>query len=254
MIDVKNLSVGYGKTSVLSGASLSLEKGEFVSIIGTNGSGKSTLLKAILGMIEINSGEISVDGEKTAELSRSQIARKIAYLAQGKSVPDMTVGQMVLHGRFPHLGYPRRYSENDRKIAAAALEQTGLSEYKEMPLPVLSGGMRQNAYIAMALAQQTDYVLLDEPTSYLDITHQIRLIKTLRELSDNGKGVAAVMHDLPLAFGFSDKIAVLDEGKIALFDTPENVCESKIIGRIFGVELKYNSDEKYYFYDMKSGF
>lgn len=250
MIEVRNLCVGYGKTQVLNGLSLSLPKGGLVSIIGANGSGKSTLIKAALGIIPPISGEILVDNINISELSRGDIAKKTAYLAQGKSVPDMTVGQMVLHGRFPHLGYPRRYSEKDKQIARAALEQTGLLELKEKPMSSLSGGMRQNAYIAMALAQDTDYILLDEPTSYLDITHQIQLMKTLRSLADSGKGIAAVMHDLPLAFGFSDSIAVLSSGRIAACDTPENICKSDIIKEIFGIELKYNSAEKYYCYDL----
>lgn len=250
MIEVKELCAGYGRMQVLSGLTMSVPQGALVSVIGTNGSGKSTLIKAALGIITPFSGSIFVDGISTSELSRGDMAKKIAYLAQSKSVPDMTVGQMVLHGRFPHLGYPRRYSEKDRRIACAALERTGLSEHKDKPMSSLSGGMRQNAYIAMALAQDTEYILLDEPTSYLDITHRIQLMKNLRSLADSGKGIAAVMHDLPLAFGFSDSIAVLHNGRIVICDTPENVCKSNIIKDIFGIELKYNSAEKYYCYDL----
>lgn len=250
MIELKNLYADYGKGSVLEDLSLSIEKGRLLSIIGANGSGKSTLLKAILGIVETASGKITVDGRKTREMSRKELAKRIAYLAQGKSVPDMTVGQMVLHGRFPHLSYPRRYSERDRKIAEKALLQTDLSELREKPMPSLSGGMRQNAYIAMALAQDTDYILLDEPTSYLDISHQLKLMKALRSLADGGKGITAVMHDLPLAFGFSDEIAVVKEGKIAACGSPEIVCESGIIKEIFGVELLRNAGEEYYYYKI----
>lgn len=250
MLEIKNLCVGYGKTQVLNDLSLDLPNGTLVSVIGTNGSGKSTLIKAVLGIITPQSGDILIDGTSTSTLSHGDIAKKAAYLAQGKSVPDMTVGQMVLHGRFPHLGYPRRYSEKDRRIADEALERTGLLQYKDKPMSSLSGGMRQNAYIAMALAQDTEYILLDEPTSYLDITHQLQLMKTLRSLADSGKGIAAVMHDLPLAFGYSDIIAVLNNGRIVLCDTPENVCSSNIIKDIFGIELKYNAAEKYYCYNL----
>lgn len=250
MIEVKRLTAHYGKASVLKDLSLSIEKGRLLSVVGANGSGKSTLLKAILGILEITSGEIIVDGTRTTDISRKEIAKKIAYLAQGKGVPDMTVGQMVLHGRFPHLSYPRRYSKKDREIAENALIQTDLSELREKPMPSLSGGMRQNAYIAMALAQDTDYILLDEPTSYLDIAHQLKLMKTLRSLADGGKGITAVMHDLPLAFGFSDEIAVVKDGKIAMCDSPENVCKSGIIKEIFGVELLRNEGEEYYYYKL----
>ena len=253
MIEIKKLYADYGKGEVLQDFSLSIEKGKLISVVGTNGSGKSTLLKAVSGIIYPRSGEILVDGINTAELSRKALAQKIAYLPQGKGVPDMTVGQMVLHGRFPHLSYPRRYSERDREIADNAMERLGISELSEKPLSALSGGMRQNACIAMALAQDADYILLDEPTSYLDITHQLMLMKTLRSLADSGKGIAAVMHDLPLAFGFSDSIAVLHKGSAAACDSPENICESNIIGEIFGVGLKYNRQEKYYCYDFNRG-
>lgn len=250
MIELKNITADYGKTAVLRDLSLCIEKGSLLSVIGANGSGKSTLLKAILRVVSPTSGEIIVDGKKAEEMDRRELATRIAYLAQGKSVPDMTVEQMVLHGRFPHLSYPRRYSKEDRRIAEEALMHTDLLELREKPMPSLSGGMRQNAYIAMALAQDTDYILLDEPTSYLDIAHQLKLMKTLRSLSDSGKGIAAVMHDLPLAFGFSDRIAVVRNGEIAVCDSPEKVCQSGIIKEIFGVELLYNEKEKYYYYKL----
>ena len=250
MIELKNITAGYDGKTVLSGVSLSIPKGKLISVIGSNGSGKSTLLKTVVGIITAQAGEIVIDGRASAELSRQDTAKKIAYLAQGKSVSDMTVEQMVLHGRFPHLPYPRRYSGRDREIADNAMERLGISGLSEKPLSALSGGMRQNACIAMALAQDADYILLDEPTSYLDITHQLMLMKTLRSLADSGKGIAAVMHDLPLAFGFSDSIAVLHKGSAAACDSPENICESDIIGEIFGVGLKYNRQEKYYCYDF----
>lgn len=160
----------------------------------------------------------------------------------------MTVFQLALHGRFPHLSYPRRYTEKDKKTALAALQKTGLAERAESPINTLSGGMRQNAYIAMALAQDTDYILLDEPTAYLDISHQLSLMKNLRDLADGGRGVAAVLHDLPLAFTFSDIIAVLDGGKIIACGEPREICESGIVKRVFGAELSFSEREKCYYY------
>ena len=129
MIELKKINADYEKISVLRDLSLSIGKGRLLSVIGANGSGKSTLLKAILGIVEASGGEIIVDGKRAEDMSRKELATKIAYLAQGKSVPDMTVGQMVLHGRFPHLSYPRRYSKRDREIAENALLQTDLSEH-----------------------------------------------------------------------------------------------------------------------------
>ena len=177
MIELKHISVGYGKQIVLNDLSAAFEKGKLTAVIGVNGCGKSTLLKTILGMVPVSNGEIAIDGRPLAEMSRKDIARSIAYLSQGKGTPDMTVEQLVLHGRFPHLSYPRRYTTQDREIALAAMEQVGITDYARKPLYTLSGGMRQNAYIAMALTQGTDHILLDEPNTFLDISHQLELMK-----------------------------------------------------------------------------
>lgn len=246
MIELKKVTAGYPSKTVLSEISLSVPKGTLISVIGKNGSGKSTLLKTVIGIINAKSGEMLFDGE--SELSRQSMAKKVSYLAQGKSVSDMTVEQLVLHGRFPHLSYPRRYSKKDREISSAALRQMGIADIAGTPLSALSGGMRQKAYIAMALAQDTDYILLDEPTTYLDISNQVELMKILRSLADRGKGIVAVMHDLPLAFGFSDRIAVIKDAKIAAFDTPQKICDSGIVQEVFGIDLQYSPAEKSYHY------
>lgn len=248
MLEIKNVSAGYGKAEILHNISLSFPKGEFISVIGPNGSGKSTLLKALVGINQIVSGDIAVDGDSIPEMSRRTIAEQIAYLSQGRNVPDMTVGQLVLHGRFPHLNYPRRYTEKDRAAVRKALEQLGISALYDRPLSSLSGGMRQNAYIAMSLAQDTDYILLDEPTSYLDISHQLELMKTLKRLSALGKGIVAVLHDLPLAFAFSDSIVVLKDGLVAAEGTPIEVYKQPVIREVFGIELAYSEEEKTYRY------
>ena len=250
MIELKSISAGYGKSLVLDGVNASLEKGKLTCIIGENGCGKSTLLKTIIGILQVTNGEITVNGDSISALGRGEIAKRIAYLAQSKSTPDMTVGQMVLHGRFPYLSYPRRYREEDRIAAKSAMEAVGISHLADKPLGELSGGMRQNAYIAMALAQDTDYILLDEPATYLDISNQLELMQILRRLADGGKGIVTVTHDLPMAFGFSDAIAVLDKGKIALCDHPDGVCDAEILKALFGVSLKRFSKNGQYGYDF----
>lgn len=248
MLELKNISAGYGKQGVLDGVSAKLEKGRLTSVIGVNGCGKSTLLKAVCAIIPLTSGEIFVDGKEISAMSRNDIAKNISYLAQGKSTPDMTVAQMVLHGRFPYLSYPRRYTERDREIALAAMDTLGIRELADKPLYALSGGMRQTAYIAMALAQDTDYILLDEPTTYLDIAHQLELMRVLRELAQSGKGIIAVMHDLPMAFDFSDEIAVIDKGAIALQATPAELSGSSAVKNIFGVRVARMKEENKFFY------
>ena len=245
MLELNRISAGYGKQTVLNDVSAFFEKGKLTSIIGVNGCGKSTLLKAILGILPLSGGEITVDGENLLTMSRNEIAKKIAYLSQGKNTPDMTVMQMVLHGRFPYLSYPRKYTSRDREIAYSAMEQVGIADFAEKPLFMLSGGMRQNAYIAMALAQDTDYILLDEPTTYLDVAHQLELMRLLKQLSDNGKGIVTVMHDLPLAFDFSDTLTVMNNGGIIACGTPSELCNLPIIEDIFGVKIKQMQDDKY---------
>ena len=247
MIELQHISAGYSKQEVLQDASVRFETGKLTSIIGINGCGKSTLLKTSLGILPVRSGSITIDGRNLSGMHKKEVARKISYLSQGKSTPDMTVQQLVLHGRFPHLTYPRRYSAEDHEIAHAAMEQTGIAGYAHMPLYRLSGGMRQTAYIAMALAQNTDYVFLDEPMTYLDISHQLELIKILKTLARNGKGIVAVMHDLPMAFTFSDEILLVHEGQI-LRSNPEQLCRETTLQQVFGVSLALSEDSRSYCY------
>lgn len=251
MIEIKNLCSGYGKKQVLNRLSISIEKGRLTSVIGPNGCGKSTLLKTVTGIVPVLSGEITVDGAAADTLGRKELAKRVSYLAQGKSAPDMTVAQMVLHGRFPHLNYPRRYTEADKRIAVQAMERAGVLEYAERPMSSLSGGMRQGAYIAMALAQDTDYILLDEPTTYLDISNQAELIRTLRALADGGKAVLTVLHDIPMALAFSDTVAVMDGGAIVALGTPDEIYASGIIDTVFGVSVRRADDQSGYYYLMK---
>lgn len=237
MLEIKNLSSGYGKKTILHDVSLSVEKGEIVSVIGPNGSGKSTLLKSIAGIVKPFSGEVIINGNNTEKISRQKKAQSITYLAQGRDVPDMTVGQLVLHGRFPYLGFLRVYSENDKQIAMLSMERMGIENLRHESLKSLSGGTRQKVYIACGLAQDTDYILLDEPTTYLDISHQLELMKIIKTLADSGKGVITVMHDLTLAFNFSDRIAVMNDGRLITENTPEVLCDSGLIEELLKVSV-----------------
>ena len=247
MLELKNIFAGYGNKNILNGITVSFEKGKLTSIIGVNGCGKSTLLKAIPGILPLSGGEIMIDGKNLHSMSRNEIAKKIAYLAQGKNTPDMTVEQMVLHGRFPYLSYPRKYSQTDRDIAGAAMEAVGISRLADKPMCELSGGMKQNAYIAMALAQDTDYILLDEPTTYLDIAHQLELMNLLKKLADTGKGIITVLHDLPLTFDFSDMIAAIQNGTVVTCKAPSEIYESSVIHEMFGVKLKRLANNRFYY-------
>ena len=248
MIELHHICAGYGSHTVLQDICASFEKGQLTSIIGINGCGKSTLLKTILNMVSPTDGNVTIDGVNLAQMNRRAIAQKAAYLAQEKNTPDMTVEQMVLHGRFPYLEYPRHYTSRDHQIVRDAMAQMGITQFSHKPLHTLSGGMRQNAYIAMALAQSTDYILMDEPTTFLDIPHQLALMKTLRGLADGGKGIITVMHDLPMAFSFSHRILVLHDGQVICCDSPENICTRGIVESIFGVTVVPSENRLSYHY------
>lgn len=247
MIELKNVCAAYGKGNVLHDVSLRLPKEKLIAIVGLNGSGKSTLLKTAVGILPTSAGEFIIDGCSASDMSRIERARKVSYLAQGKSTPDMTVKQMVLHGRFPHLRYPRRYGKDDMRTAENAMRQMGIADIAERSVSSLSGGMRQKTYIAMALAQDTDYILLDEPTTYLDISGQLELMKVLRDLTHAGKGVCVVMHDLPLAFRFSDEIILMHDGHVCAVNSPEEMCKQDTVRQVFGVSMRNKNDNDYYY-------
>lgn len=237
MIELKHLTVGYGDIPVLRDVELVFPRGQVTVLLGPNGCGKSTLLKAIPGLSDRLSGEILVDGQELERYSPRELARHVSWLPQNRRVPDMTVEQLVLHGRFPYLSYPRRYRREDRAIAREAMAQLGIGELAHMPLPKLSGGTRQKACIAMALAQDTDTVLLDEPNTHLDIAHQLQLMALCRELASRGKAVALVLHDLNLAMSGGDRLAVFSEGRLIARGDPETVYHSGALEQAFGVRV-----------------
>ena len=161
----------------------------------------------------------------------------MAYLAQSRQVPDITVERLVLHGRFPYLGYPRRYRKEDYAIADAAMKTLGVAELADELVQNLSGGQRQKVYIAMALVQDTPVILLDEPTTYLDISHQLQLMQQARMLAAQGKTVVMIIHDLPHAFQTADHMILMRDGKIVADGTPEQIYASGMISSVFGVRL-----------------
>lgn len=237
MIQVKNLSAGYYGKTVVKNVTLDFVPGQVLVLLGPNGSGKSTLLKAALGLIPAMGGEILYDGVNMKQLKRKQIAQKAAFLSQSRNTPSIQALRMVLHGRFPYLSYPRQYSERDKTIAREAMATTGSSQYAEMNVSELSGGQRQGVYLAMALAQDTETIFMDEPTTYLDINRQLQIMQTARNLADEGKAVVLVLHDISLALGGADQIAVFSEGELRSCDTPEAVYKSGVLDEVFDVNI-----------------
>lgn len=235
MIELRHVTAGYGGTPVLQDVSLSIYPGEVLVLVGPNGSGKSTLLRTALGMLPKTSGEILLDGREIGSYAQREIAQRIAFLTQSRTVPNITAYRMVLHARFPYLSYPRHYRSEDHKIVEAALERMGGWELRNRPMPTLSGGQRQKIYLAMAVAQQTEMVFLDEPTTYLDAAHQFRIMALAKALAKEGKGVVLVLHDLPMALETAQRMAVLEQGRMVQVGTPEEIFSSGVLNRVFDV-------------------
>ena len=237
MIELKNLSAGYGGKPVVQGVCLTFPLGQVTVLLGPNGCGKSTLLKAALGLIPAGREQVFYDGIPIERLSRRQVALKAALLSQNRFPAEIQAERLVLHGRFPHLSYPRQYTQEDRKIARAAMERTGAAAYANRLVSQLSGGQRQSVYLAMLLAQQTQTVFLDEPTAFLDIRHQLELMNWVRELASEGRAVVMVLHDLPMAMEYGDRIALMEGGRLAFLGTPEELYASGKLETVFGIRF-----------------
>lgn len=238
MLELRALCAGYHDRPVLRDVDLVFRPGKVLALLGPNGCGKSTLLRTAAGLLPSQGGTVLLDGVPLTSCPPRLIAQKAAYLPQSRTVPAITAERMVLHGRFPYLSYPRRYSAADRALARQALEWVDAGDLTDRLLPELSGGQRQKVYLAMALAQDTETVLMDEPTTYLDVRHQLEVMALARRLAAQGKAVVLVLHDLCLALQTADELAVLAKGRLQQTGTPEEIFESGILDRVMDVELR----------------
>ncbi|MDD2956006.1 MAG: ABC transporter ATP-binding protein [Oscillospiraceae bacterium] len=243
MIELKDLSAGYNGVETVHRVCALFPPGEVTVLIGPNGSGKTTLLRAAAGLIPPMSGAVLLDGRSLGEYSSRQAAQRIAFLPQSRTPPQLSAERLVLHGRFPYLTYPRRYRKEDREIAGEALRQAGAGELAQKPVCSLSGGERQKVYLAMAIAQDTETVLLDEPTTYLDIRCQLEVMELARELSRRGKAVVMVLHDLNLALRCASRLLLLENGSLQAAGPAEELVRSKSLSRVFGVQVRALPDK-----------
>lgn len=244
-IEAKEIQINYGDKIALHKTNIKINEGEIVTIIGPNGSGKSTLIKAISRCIKLKAGSITLDGINLNNIPSKIIAKKMAVLPQVKNVSsDITVESLVSYGRYPHLGFGKKLSKVDYETIEWAMDKTGLLALRDRNVMTLSGGERQRAWIAMALAQKPKILILDEPTTYLDISYQLEVLELVKELNQSlGITVVMVLHDLNQAARYSDNIYVLMNGHVCEYGKPENIIKSSMLKDIFRIEADVYVDK-----------
>lgn len=244
MLLTKNLSFKHSSSFQLDTVNLHIQEGEIVSLIGPNGSGKSTLLRLVSRLIMSNSGEVILDGRMIGSMKSLDVAKKLAMLPQMQDHQlDLTVGELIEFGRYPHRGAYSKLTEEDEEIIQWAMEVTKLTSFKNRTLQSLSGGERQRAWIAMAVAQRPKILLLDEPTTFLDISHQLEVMELVKELNaEFGMTVVMVLHDINQAARYSDRLVVLKNGAIQYDGIPQCVLCREMFQSIFEIDADIYKD------------
>lgn len=252
MLEFSRISVSYGHTAVLKDISLTVPSEKITTLVGPNGCGKTTLLQCLIGGARVTKGAVLLDAEDFLALPPRERAKRLAFLPQVRTViPSLPVRTLVEHGRFPYLGFARKKTEKDAEIITRAMEFTEVLPYAEQPVNTLSGGIRQRVLLAMILAQDSDVIVLDEPTTYLDLEGQRHFLTMLRSLRQNGKTILLVLHDLQQAVKISDKLVVMNGQKIVAAGTPGECLQRHILEDVFHTTCKTFSDgkEDYYFFE-----
>ena len=239
----RGVAVGYGARPVIDGLDVAIPPGVITTIIGPNGCGKSTLLRTLSRLLKPTSGTVVLDGEDIAGLRTRDVAKKLGLLPQAPVAPEgLTVSDLVARGRHPHQSWLRQWSSDDADVVRRALAMTGVSDLADRPVDSLSGGQRQRVWISMTLAQGTDLLLLDEPTTYLDLAHAIDVLDLVDDLHESGCTVVMVLHDLNLATRYSDNLVVLRDGAILAQGHPREVITAELLHEAFGLRAKVIDD------------
>ena len=239
----KGLVVGYGGAPVLDGVDFAVPSGQFTVIVGPNACGKSTLLKTLSRVLRPSSGQVELGGRPLSSYSPKQVARQVALLPQSPQAPEgISVADLVARGRHPHQSLLRQWSPADERAVQDALERAGVANLADRRVEELSGGQRQRVWIAMALAQDTPVLLLDEPTTYLDISHQVEVLELAAALQRQGRTVVAVLHELALAFRYATHLVVMHQGAIVAQGRPREIVTEQLIEKVFDLPCQLLHD------------
>lgn len=243
-LSCENLLLGYDKTTIIKDLNVSIEANKITVLVGGNGCGKSTLLKSLARLLKPVSGQIFLYDAAMHQQSGKAVARKLAMLPQGPTAPEgLTVEQLVRQGRYPHQSWLQSWTEQDERLVQQALADTHMEAFADRPMEALSGGQRQRAWIAMALAQDTDILLLDEPTTYLDLSHQIEILDLLFELNRTQRTtILMVLHDLNLACRYAHQMVALKDGVVFRQGAPEDILDFDMVESVFGMPCHITRD------------
>ncbi|QHT63323.1 ABC transporter ATP-binding protein [Paenibacillus lycopersici] len=241
-----NLNIGYEERLIVEDLNITIPKGKITALVGANGSGKSTILKTLARLMAPSNGTVMLDGKSIHKQSTKEVAKQLAILPQNPTAPDgLTVSELVSYGRFPYQRGFGSLNKEDRAIIQWAVESTGLMEFRDRPIDRLSGGQRQRAWIAMALAQQTDLLFLDEPTTYLDMAHQLEVLELLHHLNATaGRTIIMVVHDLNHASRYAQHMVAIKKGKVVSVGAPENVMTKEVLREVFNIETDIIPDPR----------
>ncbi|MDT0398251.1 MULTISPECIES: ABC transporter ATP-binding protein [Streptomyces] len=237
------VTVGYGARTVIDGLDVAIPSGVVTTVIGPNGCGKSTLLRTLARLLKPTGGTVVLDGEDIAGLRTRDVAKKLGLLPQAPVAPEgLTVADLVARGRHPHQSWLRQWSSDDAGVVERALAMTGVSDLADRAVDTLSGGQRQRVWISMTLAQGTDLLLLDEPTTYLDLAHAVDVLDLVDDLRGSGCTVVMVLHDLNLATRYSDNLVVMREGSVLAQGHPRDVITAELLREAFGLRAMVIDD------------
>ena len=242
-LSTHNLSVGYHDKAIVKQVDLTIPEGRIIALLGPNGCGKSTLLKAMARILSPMEGQVHWQGKNLHSMPSKKLAQHLALLPQTQPIPEgIKVKDLVAYGRSPYTGFWGRINKDDQVIINKMMEETGITELADQLVSELSGGQRQRVWLAMTLAQDTPYLLLDEPTTYMDLSHQVELMHLLRKLNLQGKTIITVLHDINQAARYCDHLIVMKEGEIITQGSPESVLTQTMLKDVFSLDAQIHQD------------